>query len=114
MGSGPRQGGQAHCTRLPLSQAQRLPDKLLFWQDLQNPSRPRPVLPPQTHLREALALPTTQGLPASVRAHTFQVQTVNAVPEVCELLGKQIGQWLRQEDTSKGQARPLTVGQLGL
>lgn len=62
--------------------------------------------PPWIHLQGALTLPTTQGLLASIQTHTFQVQTVNAVPKVRELLGKQNGWWLRQNETYKGWVRP--------
>lgn len=60
------------------------------------------------HLRKGAhtSLPATQGPPGPVQTHTFQVQTVDTVPEVRELLGKQSGWWLRQEDTCRRQAGP--------
>lgn len=99
-GSGPRAGGRATCPRSSLRPS---PSPWL------SPSVAGPADHRQAQAHSPgrrVAPPTTQGLRASVQTHTFQVQAVDAVSEVCELLGKQSGWRLRREDTCKGQAGP--------
>lgn len=68
---------------------------------------------PSATSREVPVLPTTQGPPAPgpFQTHTFQIQAVDAVPEVRELLGKQSGRWSSQE--ALDQAVRLSVPNSG-
>lgn len=98
MGSRPGGGG----TLCPphLSQARPRPlAKLLS----AGPSSPRPAFHPWTLLQGACpcCYPRDPG-----QTLTFQVQAVDAVPEVRELLGKQSGRWLRQKDMCRRRAGP--------
>lgn len=60
-----------------------------------------PALPALGHLQGGPSLAYHPMAPGPFQTHTFQIQTVDAVPEVRALLGKQSGQWSRQKTLTR-------------
>ena len=70
-----------------------------------------PALPALGHLQGGPSFGHHPRVPGPFQTHTFQIQTVDAVSEVRELLGKQSGWWSRQE--ALDQAVRLSVPNSG-
>lgn len=70
-----------------------------------------PALPALGHLQGGPSFAHHPRAPGPFQTHTFQIQAVDAVPEVRELLGKQSGRWSSQE--ALDQAVRLSVPNSG-